>query len=80
MIVTTSTSAPTLDGSRIVDVSMDLHAAQLRAGAHAVRHVRRTATAWPRSSHVDDVLAMRELTSLADELDALALGRRHRPA
>src|SRR4051794_8417800 len=30
---------PTFDGSRIVDVTMDLTAAQLDAGAHAVRHV-----------------------------------------
>ena len=65
---------PTLDGSRVVDVTMDLTPEQLRAGAHAVREVKADRYRVASLEHVDDVLAMRELTSLADELDALALG------
>jgi hypothetical protein len=65
---------PTLDGTRIVDVTMDLTPEQLRAGAHAVREVRADRYRVAAIDHADDVLAMRELTSLADELSALAHG------
>jgi hypothetical protein len=63
---------PTLAGSRIVDVSMDLTAAQLGAGAHAVRMVCDERYRVAALDSADDVLAMRDLTSLADELGALA--------
>jgi hypothetical protein len=65
---------PTLDGSRVVDVTLDLTLEQLRAGAHAVREVRADRYRVAAIERADDVLAMRELTSLTDELHALALG------
>jgi hypothetical protein len=60
-----------LDGAPVVLACFDLSEAELAASAHAVaaarterwRHVEMTA---------DDVLAMRELTAVADDLDALA--------
>lgn len=64
---------PTFDGSRVVDVTLDLSAAQLDAGAHAVRQVAADRYRVVALDSADDVLAMRELTSLADELTALAL-------
>ena len=63
---------PTYDGSRVVDVTMDLTSAQLDAGAHAVRHVTADRYRVTALESADDILAMRELTSLADELAALA--------
>ena len=63
---------PTLDGTRVVDVSIDLTAAQLAAGAHAVRDVTADRYRVAALESIDDILAMRELTSLADELSALA--------
>ncbi len=63
---------PTFDGSRVVDVTMDLTAAQLGAGAHAVRHVTADRYRVAALESADDILAMRELTGLADELTALA--------
>jgi hypothetical protein len=64
---------PTLDGSRVVDVTLDLSAPQLDAGAHAVRQVVSDRYRVATIESADDVLAMRDLTSLADELTALAL-------
>jgi hypothetical protein len=64
---------PTLDGSRVVDVTLDLSAPQLDAGAHAVRQVAADRYRVAVIETADDVLAMRELTSLSDELAALAL-------
>src|SRR5689334_16995211 len=63
---------PTLDGSRIVDVTLDLTSDQLGAGAHAVRHVAADRYRVAALDTADAVLALRELTSLADELTALA--------
>src|SRR4051794_17561876 len=51
---------------------MDLTAVQLDAGAHAVRHVTAERYRVAALESADDILAMRELTSLADELSALA--------
>jgi hypothetical protein len=64
---------PTLDGSRVVDVTMDLSADQLHAGAHAVRHVADSRYRLTRIESADDVLAMRELTTLSDELASLVV-------
>jgi hypothetical protein len=64
---------PTLDGTRVVDVTLDLSAPQLDAGAHAVRQVAADRYRVATLDSADDVLALRELTSLADELTALAL-------
>jgi hypothetical protein len=62
---------PTLDGSRIVDVTMDLSPDQLAGAAHAVRHVIADRFRLASLESADDILAMRELTSLADELTSL---------
>ena len=64
---------PTLDGSRVVDVTMDLTADQLSAGAHAVRHVVDDRYRVATLESADEILAMRELTSLADELRSLVV-------
>lgn len=64
---------PTLDGTRVVDVSMDLSADQLTAGAHAVRAVAADRYRLAALESADDILAMRELTSLADELTSLVV-------
>jgi hypothetical protein len=58
------------DGHPVVEVTFDLSAAQVAAGAHAVRIVRESRHRT-REMSVDDVLAMRELTSIADELALL---------
>jgi len=63
---------PTLDGSRVVDVTLELSAPQLNGAAHAVRLVVEERYRIAALEHVEDILAMRELTSLADELTALA--------
>jgi hypothetical protein len=58
------------DGTPVCNVSFDLSDAQLRAAAHATgelvveRH-------RGQSLELDDVLALRELTGLRDELDRL---------
>jgi hypothetical protein len=61
-----------LDGEPVVLACFDLGEEQIVASAHAA-----AATAAERfrsaSMSVDDVLELRELTALADELDALAL-------
>lgn len=62
---------PTFDGSRVVDVTLDLTAEQLQSGSHAVRHVAHSRYRLARIESADDVLAMRELTSLSDELASL---------
>jgi hypothetical protein len=59
------------DGAPVCNVSFDLSAAQLAASARAVETVR-----IERHRHLelstDDVLALRELTGLSDELHRLA--------
>jgi hypothetical protein len=56
-----------LDGEAVVLACFDLGEAEIAASAHAVRAIRgeRFTTA---AMSVDDVLEMRELTALADEL------------
>jgi hypothetical protein len=61
------------DGHPSVEVSVDLTPAQAQAMAHALRIARETRYRVAELS-ADDVLAMRELTSLADELAAVAAG------
>lgn len=59
------------DGTPVCNVSFDLSAAQLAAAARAVEAIR-----LERHRHLelstDDVLALRELTGLSDELHRLA--------
>lgn len=55
------------DGMPVVSVVVDLSAEQIKASAHAVRVARDVRYRTPELS-TDEVLAMRELTSLADEL------------
>jgi hypothetical protein len=59
------------DGTPVCNVSFDLSAAQLAAASRAVETVR-----IERHRHLelstDDVLALRELTGLSDELHSLA--------
>ena len=64
---------PTLDGSRVVDVTLDLTAEQLSAGAHAVQRVVDDRYRVAPLESADDILAMRELTSLSDELRSLVV-------
>ena len=58
------------DGLPSVEVTFDLTPAQAAAAAHALRVVRDARYRTAELS-ADDVLAMRELTSLADELAEL---------
>ena len=60
-----------VDGTPVCNVSFDLSAVQLAAAAHVVESVliRRHRGA---ELDTDDVLAMRELTGIADELQRLA--------
>jgi hypothetical protein len=59
------------DGTPVCNVSFDLSALQLRAAARAAEAIR-----LERHRHetlsTDDVLALRELTSISDELQRLA--------
>jgi hypothetical protein len=64
---------PTLEGTRVVDVTMDLSGEQLLAGAHAVRSVMTDRYRVAALESADDILAMRELTTLSDELGSLAV-------
>jgi hypothetical protein len=60
-----------LEGTAVVLACFDLDDAGVAAAAHAVA-VARTERYRNVEMSVDDVLAMRELTALADDLDALA--------
>jgi hypothetical protein len=60
-----------LDGAAVVLACFDLEEVELAASAHAVAGARTERYRLVEMS-VDDVLAMRELTALADDLDALA--------
>ena len=64
-----TTTSP--DGTRAVVAIFDLSEAEVAACAHAVGAAR-TEQFRHESLSADDVLAMRELTALADELTALA--------
>src|SRR5215218_6088290 len=58
------------DGHPSVEVTFDLTAPQAAAAAHALRVVRDARYRTAEMS-ADDVLAMRDMTSLADELGEL---------
>jgi hypothetical protein len=58
------------DGHPAVEVTFDLTPAQASAAAHALRVVREARYRTAELS-ADDVIAMREMTSLADELREL---------
>ena len=60
-----------LDGAPVVLACFDLSEPDIAASAHAVA-VARTERYRHAEMGVDDVLAMRELTAVADDLDALA--------
>jgi hypothetical protein len=60
-----------LDGAAVVLALFDLDDAELAGAAHAVAAARTERYRLVEMS-VDDVLAMRELTAVADDLDALA--------
>ena len=60
-----------LDGTPEVRARFDLSEAEVKAAAHAVS-TSRTDQFRHEELSVDDVVAMRELTALADELTALA--------
>src|ERR1700742_4468075 len=59
-----------VDGTPVCNVSFDLSAAQLRTAAHAVDAVRLHRHRG-QDMATDDVLALRELTAMADELHRL---------
>ena len=61
-----------LDGEAVVLACFDLGEAEISASAHAVRAIREERFRNVELS-VDDVLEMRELTALADELGQHAL-------
>jgi hypothetical protein len=61
------------DGHPSVEVLFDLTPDQARAAAHALTVIREARYRTAELS-ADDVVAMRELTSLADELGELAAG------
>ena len=61
-----------LDGEPVVLACFDLGDAEIAASAHAVA-VRKRSPVVTASLSVDDVLELRELTALAEELRDLAL-------
>jgi hypothetical protein len=65
--------SPDLDGDAVVHACFDLSGAEISASAHAIRTgaAERFGTA---SMSADDVLELRELTVLADELGELSGG------
>jgi hypothetical protein len=60
-----------LDGAVVVLACFDLSEAEIAAAAHAVAAARTERWRYVEMT-ADDVLAMRELTAVADDLDALA--------
>ena len=60
------------DGMPIAEATMDLTTEHAGAAAHAVREARADRYRLATLDSADDVVAMREMTSLADELDELA--------
>ena len=64
------------DGHPVCNVSFDLSAEQVATAAHAVEAVRLLRHRGEALS-TDDVLALRELTGLSDELHALAEQQGH---
>ncbi|QEC46200.1 hypothetical protein FSW04_00520 [Baekduia soli] len=64
------------DGVPVCNVSFDLSAVQVSAAAHAVEAVRLERHRGQTLS-TDDVLALREITGLSDELHGLADSHAH---
>jgi len=64
------------DGSPVCNVVFDLSAEQLRAAAHGAGEIR-TERHRGLELSTDDVLALRALTSVVDELDVLAAASGH---
>ena len=63
------------DGMPVAEATMDLSTEHAAAAAHAVREARADRFRLTAIESADDVVAMREMTSLADELgDLAALG------
>ncbi len=60
-----------LDGAVVVLACFDLSEGEIAAAAHAVAAARTERWRYVEMT-ADDVLAMRELTAVADDLDALA--------
>ena len=61
------------DGTAVAEAIVDLTTEHAGAAAHAVREARADRYRVATLGSADDVLAMREMTSLADELHELAL-------
>jgi hypothetical protein len=64
------------DGSPVCNAAFDLSAEQLHAAAHAAGEIR-TERHRGQELTTDDVLALRALTSVVDELDGLASAAGH---
>ncbi len=64
------------DGSPVCNVAFDLSAEQLRAAAHGAGEIR-TERHRGQELSTDDVLALRALTSVVDELDVLSAAAGH---
>jgi hypothetical protein len=64
------------DGSPVCNVAFDLSAEQLRAAAHGAGEIR-TERHRGEELTTDDVLALRRLTSVVDELDVLSAAAGH---
>jgi hypothetical protein len=64
---------PAPDGSSVVEVTFDLTGEQLEAAAHGVRAVVSDRYRVTRIESGDDVVAMRDFTTLGDEMVALAV-------
>ncbi len=63
---------PSPDGGRLVEVTLELSARQLAAGAHAAGRLLQERYRVPVLDSTEEILAMRELNRLADELAAPA--------
>ncbi len=64
------------DGTAVCNAAFDLSADQLHAAAHAAGEIR-TERHRGQELSTDDVLALRSLTSVVDELDALSAASGH---
>jgi hypothetical protein len=64
------------DGTPVCNVGFDLSAGQLTAAAHAAGEML-VERHRGQALEIDDVLALRELTSIRDELQMLAEGEGH---
>jgi hypothetical protein len=65
-------AVPAADGTRRVTVTVDLTGPQLAAAGHASRLITEERYRLRPLESADDVLALREVTALTDELEARA--------